>query len=451
MTNELQVDPTASVPPTSEVAVATPRHSVRRVVTWVLVVLFALLTPITLMSAWAVKTVTNTDRYVATLQPLVDDPVITNFVANKATTALFDQLNVQEKVANLLPGAGDALAAPLTAQLESYTEVQMRKVVSSQWFSDFWRSQNRYMQATALALLTGKTPAQGSTARKVVVGLSPVLIQAIDELDKRGVTVFNPIKQQLQANRELSLQLFSNKQVQKAQGIFNMAVNLRLALLIGTPLIGLLAILIAVKRRRAALRVVLGGIIGCLVLVVGLAIGRWEFMNAVPPNAQLFAEHVLDALMHYLRQSMYWTLGILTVAAAILWFFGDSTWAVTSRRLVRGGGHQLVAKTGEIAQSEKTAKALAKANSVLEASNSFVRRNLKAMRWVGVGVAAIFLLGDRTPSSILWTLILLGLYQVVISIPWTRKPAALNASPDEDADEPHGSGGAAPTESATTA
>jgi hypothetical protein len=428
MTDQPSLAPETSDAATAIEPIAKPkRRLARRIITWVLVVLFAILTPVTIASAWAVKTVTNTDRYVETLQPLAQDPVVTDYVAVKATDALFDQLNVQKRIATLIPVGGSVLAAPLTAQLETYTQAQMRTLLSSQWFQNLWEKENHFTHAAAVNLLTGKAAPATTKARKLVLNLTPALINAIDELDSKGVTIFNPIKKKLTADQALSLQLFSNKQVQTAQTFFNLAIELRIALLIGTPLIGVAAVLVAVERRRAALRVLLGGILGSLVLIVGLTVARSKFIAAVPADANLFSQHLWDTLTRFLHRSVNVVLGVFVLGAIVLWLTGPSTWAVAVRRTVRGSSKKVVSTAESAYRSEATSKAIEKATSALETSNAFVRRNVVPMRWVGVAVAGVFLLGERTTGSVFWTLVILAVYQVLISIPWVRNRPELES------------------------
>ena len=442
MTTATGLQPDPSAPNAAQGAVEpVKRHLPRRIITWVLIVLFSILTPLTIASAWAVKTVTNTQRYVDTLQPLAKDPVVTNFVADRATTALFEQLNVQGRIADALPVGGSIIAAPLTAQLKTFTDTQMRKLLESGWFQDLWMRENTYTHSAAVAVLTGKTAPAQSTARKVVLNLTPAIIKAIDELNSRGVTVFNPIKAKLQADQNLALSLFDNKQVAKAQTFFNLAIELRIWLLVLTPLIGIAAVLVAIEHRRAALRAVLGAILGCLVLIVGLTVARSEFVSAVPADAQLFTEHLWDTLARVLHSTIRTVLIILVLAAIGLWIAGPSTWAVALRRAVRGSGKKASQLAEQARTSETTSKAIESATAALERSNAFVRRNLVAMRWVGVAVAGFFILVERTPGSLLWTLVLLGIYQIVISVPWVRHRPELGPGDTHEAIDASGEAG----------
>src|ERR1700744_5241036 len=88
-------------------AKSTPKtgrgHMPRRISAWVLVVLASILIPISVISVWAIRTVTDTDQYVDTMAPLATNPVIQQGLATRATDALFSTQIVQDKVTQALP------------------------------------------------------------------------------------------------------------------------------------------------------------------------------------------------------------------------------------------------------------------------------------------------------------------------------------------------------------
>jgi hypothetical protein len=424
--DELKPDPAApasmaSVPEAATVA-PTKRHIPRRIATWVLVVLFAILTPLTLTAGWALRTVTSTDRYVSTMQPIADDPAVQHFVATKATTKLFEQVRVQQRIEKAIP-LGGFIAAPLTAQLEQFTNQQVFKLVSSKWFSNLWARENRFTQQQALAVLTGKPMPPATIARQVVVDLTPTVTKAIDNLDKKGITVFNPIRDHLQSTRSLTLRLFSNQQVKQVQGFFRLAIDARTALLVVTPLVGLLAIVVAVRRRRAAFRVAVAGAIGCLVLSVGLVVARKLFVGAVHSDSQLVAGNIFDIFLRYLTGTLHWVIAMFAIAAVILWVVGDTEWAVATRQAVAGSTKQLGSAVDQARKSETAGKAVA---WTIEAGR-YVGNHAVPFRWVGIIVGAIFVLISHTTGGVFWTLLLLIAYElgVLFLERWaTRGPAS---------------------------
>ena len=76
-------------------------------------VLASILIPISVISVWAIRTVTNTDQYVETMAPLARNPVIVDHLATRATDALFSTHIVQNKVTQALPKKAKPLVAPI--------------------------------------------------------------------------------------------------------------------------------------------------------------------------------------------------------------------------------------------------------------------------------------------------------------------------------------------------
>src|ERR1700691_396752 len=97
----------------------------RKITAWVLVVLVSLLIPISVISVWAIRTVTNTDQYVATLAPLARNPVIVDHLAQKATDELFSTHIVEDKVTAALPAKAKPIVTPIVAQVHNYVYGQI--------------------------------------------------------------------------------------------------------------------------------------------------------------------------------------------------------------------------------------------------------------------------------------------------------------------------------------
>ena len=125
MDSEETPEGTVAGAPVAETAPENPKKAprarrARRIVAWVLVVLASLLIPISVISVWAIRTVTNTDQYVTTLAPLARDPVIVNHLAAKATDELFSTHIVQDKVTAALPKAAKPIVTPIVNQVHNY-------------------------------------------------------------------------------------------------------------------------------------------------------------------------------------------------------------------------------------------------------------------------------------------------------------------------------------------
>src|SRR6516162_1843873 len=106
----------------------------RGVIAWVLVVLASLLIPISVLAAWAITTVTDTDQYVATMAPLARNEVVTQHLATKATDALFSTHVVENKVTDALPPKAQPIVQPIVTQVKSYVNGVALKVFQSEQF-----------------------------------------------------------------------------------------------------------------------------------------------------------------------------------------------------------------------------------------------------------------------------------------------------------------------------
>ena len=64
----------------------------------ILVILAVIVFTVSVPAAWGARTVLNTDRYVATVAPLADDPAVQQAIATRLTDEVFAALNVQEVI-----------------------------------------------------------------------------------------------------------------------------------------------------------------------------------------------------------------------------------------------------------------------------------------------------------------------------------------------------------------
>ena len=88
-------------------AVPRPRRKVgRSTAAVVLILIGALLAPVAVVGSWARGLVVDTERYVDTVAPIAQDPLVQSAVSNRITVAVVDALNVEE----LTTQATDAVA-----------------------------------------------------------------------------------------------------------------------------------------------------------------------------------------------------------------------------------------------------------------------------------------------------------------------------------------------------
>ena len=426
-------DTAAATPTTTATATKTKKpktrrgHLPRRISAWVLLVLAAILIPISVISVWAIRTVTDTDQYVETMAPLARNPVIVDHLAARATDELFSTKIVQNKLTNALPPKAKPFVTPLTNQVHSYVEGLAVKVFSSQKFGQLWDGLNRRSHTTVINVLTGKqTPLQKKLAKggQVALNLSPALNNLIDSLDARGVTVFDPLKSI--SSQGLTFTVVSKQQVSKFSGLFNLIVKLKWAIPIIALVLAILSVLLAIERRKTLLRLAIGVTLMTMLILAGLSLGRITFLNQASGggfNTQAAAA-VWDTVLRFLKTDLRWTLLIFVLVAFGAWLAGPARYAVWIRSTVAKGGRWVGTQAHEL--SSGTGRAAAESGRVRR-SGGWILEHIGGLRIVGVVIAGLFLVfgGNLTGWSLLIIVIVLAVYLGLLQLvaAWARKVA----------------------------
>ncbi len=247
-----------------------------------LIVLASLLIPVSVISVWAIRTVTNTDQYVATMAPLARNQVIVDHLAAKATDELFSTHIVQNKVTAALPKKAKPIVTPIVNQVHNYVYGLALKVFESPKFGQLWDTLNRHTHDAVIDVLTGKQSPLTQKLEKgggIVVNVTPALNNLIDKANAHGVTLFNPLKPILTKGDSLGVTVVSKAQVSKFTGAFNLIVKLKWVIPVVALVLGVLGILIAVDHRKTLLRMAVGVALVTLLLLAGLSLGRITFVN----------------------------------------------------------------------------------------------------------------------------------------------------------------------------
>jgi hypothetical protein len=396
----------------------------RGITAWVLVVLASILIPISVFSTWAITTVTNTDQYVATMSPLARNPVVINHLANKATDALFSTKVVQNKITDALPAKAKPIVQPITDQVKTYVHGVALKVFESPQFGRLFDALNRRTHSTVVNILTGKQN-NLTKAGQVVLNLSPSLNQLIDNLNSRGVTLFNPLKPILsQGNSGVGLTVVSKSQVSKFSSLFNTVVTLGWAVPVISVALGILGIAIAVKRRKTLLRMSVGIGMFTLVLLAGLAVGRGTFVGEASshhfdPNV---AAAVWDTVLRFLKQDLRWTLLATVLVAFGAWVAGPARYAVWIRTKAIAGWRWLVRQVQALTSGARQGLAH---SSGARKTGEWIGEHIKGLRILGVVVGGLIVLlgGNVTGWDLLILIIVLAVYLGLLQLVaiWARR------------------------------
>ena len=351
-------------------------------------------------------------------------------LATRATDALFSTHVVQNKVTQALPKSAKPLVAPIVNEVHSYVYNLALKVFSSPQFGKLWDGLNRHSHAAVVNVLTGKqTPLQKKLEKggQVALNLSPALNNLIDDANAHGVTLFNPIK--AVSTQGLSFTVVSKQQVSKFSGLFNLVVKGKWIVPVISLVLAILAVALAMERRKTLVRLAIGVALMTLLLLGALSAGRGIFIGQAAGGGFRAegASAVWDTVLRFLKADLRWTLLIAVLVAFGGWVAGPARYAEWIRKTTVAGAHWVGAQARELSSGAGRAGRAVAESSRVRRSAGWILEHLNGLRIVGVIVAGLFVVfgGNLTGWSLLIIVIVLAVYVGLLQLmaAWARKAA----------------------------
>ncbi|PSL02806.1 hypothetical protein CLV30_109114 [Haloactinopolyspora alba] len=293
------------------------------------------------VAAWMDSTVTDTDRYVDTVAPLVDDPAVQRAVTDRVTAELVaatDVAGVVEDIADRLAAQGarqqvtstlTGLADPIAGGVESWVHDHVGTVVAGDRFAAAWVRANRAAHVEVVALMTGENGdgAVQAESDSVTLDLAPVITAAKERLASAGF--------ERAANLpvvDAEVVLFQSDDITTAQRWFDVIDRLSTWLIAVAVALISAGVLVARGRRRALTAAGIGAALAMLALGIVLTIARPLYLDALPPTVDAGAAGaVFDQVMSPLRTMLRMVLAVGVVVALIAYLTGPSARAAALR------------------------------------------------------------------------------------------------------------------------
>jgi hypothetical protein len=380
----------------------------RSITAIVCVVLAGLLTTPAAVAYWGQRTLNDTQRYVATVEPLVESTEIQDVIATTVTDAIETQVDIEAILNNVFAGVItdrprlQQLVGPLAAAINGLIEREVRAFVASDEFADLWiRVNTRAHQALQRVLKGEATGALSLQDEQVVLDVDEVIEQVKQRLVARGLTFVEnaPIPE-----TDRQIVLVEAPQLSQIRTIYAFANPLARWLL---PFVGLLYLVgFVLARHRPRMTVGIGALLAANALLVALAlsVGRQLFVEQLSDTRFAAASGVFfDTLLAYLErgQQVLLALGLVLIVAG--WFAGSNTYGTAVRTTVTGG---LEAAGARLAGNQ------------VGGAGRWVAGNV---RWlpgavVVLGFVALFWGNDVSVPQLWWSLALVLFLLVVVQI-----------------------------------
>jgi hypothetical protein len=322
------------------------RFSWHAVVSALLIVLGCIIAIPTVLGSWAALEVSNTDRWVATVEPLIHDPAIQNVLTDRITNEITSQLNLTgtinqasaqlnsrglPRISQLLKTFGPQIVSSVTGFIHS----TVHTVISSQAMATAWVQVNTVAHQALVKVLSGQGGGAVSVVNgQIVLNLGPLIVVAKQDLIAHGFSLASQIPPV-----SPTIALFQAKDLGKAQSAYRLVKTARIVLIVLTLLLLAAGVWVARGRRRALIGAGLGLAASMLVLAIGLLIARSIYLSSVPSSVLPAdaAAAAFDAFVHFIKVTLRVVLAVGLVVALGAFITGPSRMAVQVRSALKSG------------------------------------------------------------------------------------------------------------------
>jgi hypothetical protein len=153
-----------------------------RIAVRILVVLASFLAFLAIFTGWVDRQALDTNEWTDTSGKLLEDPVISDAIANYSVDQLYANVDVPALLKQRLPKDLQPVAAPASAGLRALATRAAERAFQSPRVQTLWRDANRVAHSQLVAILEGKSQTVSSQNGKVILDLRPIVLQLADRL-----------------------------------------------------------------------------------------------------------------------------------------------------------------------------------------------------------------------------------------------------------------------------
>jgi hypothetical protein len=353
------------------------RHRSRSVLAGFLVVLTSLVFTLAITAGWTRRTLFNTGQYVRTVAPLPEHDSVTRVLSERIAGEILLLIDVQTLAEEALPPRAQILAGPIAGATEDFVRDEVRSLLDSDQFAEFWVNANRFAHTQIMAVLKGDGGAVLTTDEgTVTLNLLPVMNEVLVRVEEKaggllGKDVDLPeitsgeVPDEARAKLEAALGvdvpenlgevvIFQSDKLAAAQDALTMVDRLVIVLLVAAALLIALTLWVSARRRRTLIQLCTGILLG-LVLVRRLVMYMQDqVVDLARTENQDAAQAIVDDLMrNFFRLTTFLIIvGLVTIAIAVL--TGPYPFATRFRGRSRALGSSLTNWTQDRAHDDAT-------------------------------------------------------------------------------------------------
>jgi hypothetical protein len=311
----------------------------------VLIALGVVLAPVSLIAFWTRSEVTNTDRFVATVGPLIADPELQSFLVDQIVEVIDESADLEGTASELFDGlatlglppraaiALGLLEGPAVAGVRSVIRSTTATVVASDAFAQVWSQSIRLSHDQLVGALRGDADSAVvvGPGGEVGIALGPIVAEVKTRLLAQGFRLAERIPAV-----ERTIPLAQADALVNARGYYQLLDVLGFVLPWACVVLVAAGVLAARRRARALIVAGLGLAAAMALFTVGVYVGRSYFTVSVSPDLPAGAARTIyDAIVAFVSSAAV-SLGLLgALVALVTYLAGPFRSARTLRRVTR--------------------------------------------------------------------------------------------------------------------
>jgi len=405
-------DVTATVPASGEKG--RRAHKVRRWTALALVCFAVLIWIVTAVALWSHSLLFNTDKYVATVAPVLKDPTVTKSLGELIARQTVKAVGLRELLEEELPSRVGFVAAPITSQVQDLLATQVTRLLRTEKAYQGWETIQRFAHERLVAILRDESTVVQLEGAAVTLDLVPLIVAAVERLEDilPGVIAnnaplprFDPEATIEEQRAELAdylgrplspdfgqIVLLEDDRVAAAQEAIKLFDTIVWVLLGVAVAVVVAALVISPRRLRTLIQLGAGAVI--VVVVARVAINQLQaaVVRNATGDAGTIIRSVVDTVFGSLEQAIIWLLIGGAIIAVLAYIASMPRW------LVRAG-------RGTVDWGRRAWKVAAEQTSQQRSPTvDWIRANVDVLRIV-IGVAAVAILLFGSPGWA-WALVI---------------------------------------------
>ena len=325
---ELQGQLAATTPPPKK------KPGVRTFFAWLLAILAIVAIVLAVDAVWLQTTLTDTDTFVDTLDPLHRDEAVVEILSIKIAEGVVEATELEANISAQLPAEIQFLAAPVTSAVRELTASAAATLIPTEAFGVVWNEATSVTHKAVSAVLSGNDGALVTEGGSVAIDLDTIAEPVVQKLADSGLDLDSIVGEDFTLGR---IELYQDDSLAAAQTAAQGVQTAGWLL----PLIAILliaaAIWVATDRRKMVTILGFGTAVGMLVMLVALRLSRQFTVGSIEDEtSQAAGQSTWDILLRNLTNVLWAVLFLGLVVGFVAWLAGPSDRAGSWRAGISG-------------------------------------------------------------------------------------------------------------------